>query len=77
VFIENYYTVLDFDKEIMGFNGWVEEELPIERPRPPKGAKTIIIIIIVCAVILVSAVAAVIIIKRRNSKLAKNLDLYN
>ena len=77
VFLENYYTVLDYDRELIGFNGWVQMDLPIEERRPSRKTTTIIIIIITCALVLLAAIAAFIIIKRRNSKLAKNLDLYN
>jgi hypothetical protein len=27
VFLENYYTVYDFDNTTISFNGWVEENL--------------------------------------------------
>jgi len=36
VFLENYYTVYDYEDTTIGFNGWVETELPIEPPRPPR-----------------------------------------
>ena len=77
VFLENYYTLFDFENERIGFNGWAEGQLPPEPPRPPRNATTIIIVVVVCILIVVAAAAAVVIIKRRNSKLKGNLALYN
>ena len=72
VFLENYYTVFDFDNTTISFNGWVEGNLAIEKSRKGK-LGTIIIIVLVCVVIIGSGAAAVIIIKKRNQKLQMNL----
>jgi hypothetical protein len=40
VFLENYYTVYDYEDTSIGFNGWVETELSIEAPRPPRKSQT-------------------------------------
>lgn len=77
VFLENYYTLFDYENERIGFNGWAEGQLPIEPPRPPRNATTIVIVVVVCVLVVVAAAAAVVIIKRRNSKLKGNLALYN
>lgn len=77
IFLENYYTLFDYENEKIGFNGWAEGQLPIEPPRPPRNATTIIVVVVVSIVVIVLAAAAVVIIKRRNNKLKSNLDLYN
>jgi len=77
VFLENYYTVYDFDNTTISFNGWVEEDLQIEKSRKDGPFKTIVIVIIICFVLVGSGAGAVVIIKRRNQKLQQNLSLYN
>jgi len=72
VFLENYYTVFDFDNTTISFNGWVEGNLAIEKSR--KGnLGAIIIVVLICVVLVGAGAAAVIIIKKRNHKLQMNL----
>ena len=77
IFLENYYTIFDFENERIGFNGWVEEDLPIEPPRPKRNSGTIVAIVVGTAGTVIVAAIAVVLIKRRNQKLRSNLDLYN
>ena len=77
VFLENYYTVYDFDNTTISFNGWVEENLEIEKSRKGNPLTTIFIVIIICLVLVGAGAGAVVIIKRRNQKLQQNLALYN
>ena len=77
VFLENYYTMFDYENERIGFNGWAEGQLPIEPPRPSRNSSTIIIVVIVCIIIVVGGAATVVYVKRRNNKLESNLNLYN
>jgi hypothetical protein len=69
VFLENYYTVYDFDNTTISFNGWVEENLDIEKSRKGNALATVIIVILICLVLVGSGAGAVVIIKRRNQKL--------
>ena len=73
VFLENYYTVFDFDNTTISFNGWVEGSLPIEKSRKKGNLGTIIIVVLICVVLVGAGAAAVIIIKKRNQKLQMNL----
>ena len=72
VFLENYYTVYDFDNTTISFNGWVEENLVIEQTRKGK-LGTIIIVVLICVVLVGAGAGAVIIIKKRNHNLQMNL----
>jgi hypothetical protein len=72
VFLENYYTVYDFDNTTISFNGWVEGNLVIEQSRKGK-LGTIIIVILICVVLVGAGAGAVIIIKKRNQNLQMNL----
>ena len=72
VFLENYYTVYDFENTTISFNGWVEENLVIEQSRKGK-LGTIIIVILICVVLVGAGAGAVIIIKKRNHNLQMNL----
>ena len=77
IFLENYYTLFDFENERIGFNGWVEESLPIEPPRP-NNLKTLIITIVssLAAVVIIAAIV-IVMMKKRSEKLRSNLELYN
>lgn len=60
VFLENYYTVYDFDNTTISFNGWVEGNLVIE-PSRKGNLGTIIIVILVCVLLVGAGAGAVII----------------
>ena len=65
IFLENYYTMFDFENERIGFNGWVEDSLPIEPPRPKRKVPITIIIAVILAAVIISA-GVVFYCKRRN-----------
>jgi Eukaryotic aspartyl protease len=77
VFLENYYTVYDFENNTISFNGWVQTGLGLKPSRKNDKFKTIIIVILICVVLVGAGAGTVIFIKKRNSKLQQNLQLYS
>jgi hypothetical protein len=72
VFMENYYVIYDFENTLIGFNGYVQEGLPVEPPKPApfsKGSTLIIIVVAVSVVIFVAVGVGAYLIKRRNKRL--------
>ena len=78
VFLENYYTVYDYEDTTIGFNGWVETELPIEPPRPPRQSHTqFTIYIIVIGSLFVIGIAVALWYYCKNHKLNNRLTTQN
>jgi hypothetical protein len=77
VFLENYYTVYDFENTTISFNGWVQDGLEVLPSRKNNKFGTIVIVILICGVLVGAGAGTVIFIKKRNSKLQSNLQLYN
>jgi hypothetical protein len=78
VFIENFYTVYDYENSSIGFNGWVEDEMPVVPPRPPRKSHTeFTLYIIIIVVIFVAAITGIIIYCRRTNKLTGRLTTQN
>lgn len=78
VFMENYYTVYDYEDTSIGFNGWVETELAIEPPRPPRKSHTeFTIYIIVIGSLFVIGIAVALWYYCKNTKLENRLTTQN
>jgi hypothetical protein len=78
VFLENYYTVYDYADTTIGFNGWVETELSIEPPRPPRKSHTeFTIYIIVISVLFIIGIGIALWYYCRNTNLDNKLNEQN
>ena len=78
VFIENFYIVYDYESSSIGFNGWVELELPVVPPRPPRKSHTKFTLYIVSIVVIfVATITGIVIYCRRTNKLSEKLATEN
>ena len=78
VFIENYYTIYNYEDTTIGFNGWVETGFDVEHQRPPRYSHTeFTVYIIVIGVLFLIGIVIALLLHCRNSKLQEGLDNEN
>ena len=78
VFFENYYTVYDFENSLIGFNGWVQDELDILPKSPPRKSHTeFTLYVIIIALLFIIVVGGFVMYCRKNNKLDNSLASHN